>query len=66
MNFTVNLLLPSVPNKACVAKISILNSKSDYGKIPYECRAYESVDNMSPSYDIPQKLTENRMQAAKG
>ena len=27
---------------------------------------YESVDDKSPSWDISQKLTENRIQAAKG
>ena len=36
------------------------------GKIYYERRVYESVDNKIMSWDISQKSTENRIHAAKG
>ena len=32
----------------------------------YECRAYESVDDGSPSWVTSQKWTENKIQAVKG
>ena len=35
-------------------------------KNSYECRAYESVDDVSPSWVTSQKWTENQIQAVKG
>ena len=35
-------------------------------KNSYECHAYESVDNGSPSWVTSQKWTENKIQAVKG
>ena len=36
------------------------------GKNYYERRVYESVEDKSLSWDISQKLTENRIHATKG
>ena len=48
---------------AYMAKILILKKEGIIEKISYERRAYESVDDMSYSYVISQKSTENKTQA---
>ena len=49
-----------------MAKISILKKEVTIEKISYERRAYESVDDRSPSYVISQKATENKTRALMG
>ena len=40
--------------------------KRDHGKMSYEGRIYESVDDKSLSWDLSQKSSENGIHAEKG
>ena len=54
----INPLVTDPLYLACMAKISILKEVGIIEKISYERRAYESVDDRSPSYVISQKSME--------